>query len=740
MASQESKSPEPQRFSDAPPLPKARQPGWVVPACAGLIVLAALGAYHNSFSGTFLLDDIPAILDNPTIERLWPISEALRPPSGGYTVSGRPLLNLSLAIDYALYRTEPEGLDAAIPAGETSIFMAGPKGFHITNLVIHILTALTLFGLIRRTLLLDGVSHRWADSAAPVALAAGLLWTVHPLQTESVTYIIQRAESIVALFYLLTLYCVVRGVTGRRALPWYTAAVAACLLGMASKEVMVSAPLIVLLYDRTFLAGTFREALRRRRRLYGSLAATWALLTWLVVSSGGRGDTAGFEAGMSPWAYAGTQVGAIVRYLRLTVWPSDLTFDYGIGLAEGVGEILPPAVLVAALVGATVVALRFAPRLGFLGVAFFALLAPSSSIVPVATQTMAEHRMYLPLACVVVLAVLAACALLDRLRVRRLLRWALPAMILAAVTGALGWRTVVRNEDYGSQMAMWQDTVAKRPDSERAHYNLGKMLCAQGRMDEGAARFREAVRLNPDYTDAQYDLGRSLLNLGQFDQALTPFRQTVRLDPSSPYAHSNLGAALTGLGRLDEAAASYRAAAALDADHVEAHIGLATALTDLGRPDKAIVHGEKAVQLAPNDVNARNSLARALQARGRLREAVAQYEQALRLAPESPELHTNLGAALHGLRRFQDAAGHHKEALRLRPDFLPARINLAAVLYDMRRYEEALTHYEALLRLDPGNAFFQRRVAELKRLPSPPPGSGRPEDDSHKDTSIPRSR
>ena len=703
--------------------PKIRATGdaprrrWVVPACAGLIALAALGAYHNSFDGSFLLDDIPAILDNPTIERLWPISDALSPPSGGYTVSGRPLLNLSLAIDYALYRTEPEGLDAADPAGETSMFMAGPGGFHITNLTIHILTALTLFGLVRRTLLLDSTPRRWSDSATPVALAAGLLWTVHPLQTESVTYIIQRAESIVALFYLLTLYCVARGATGRPALPWYIAAVAACLLGMASKEVMVSAPLIVLLYDRTFLAGTFREALRRRWRLYASLAATWVLLAWLVLSSGGRGDTAGFEAGMSPWAYAGTQVGAIVRYLWLTIWPSDLTFDYGIGLAEGVREILPPALLVAALVGATVIALRSAPRLGFLGAAFFALLAPSSSLVPVATQTMAEHRMYLPLASVGVLAVLGAYMLLDRLRLRGPLRWALPAMVLIIATGALGWRTVVRNENYRSQLAMWQDTVAKRPGNERAHYNLGKMLCAQGRMDEGVGRFREAVRLNPDYTDAQYDLGRSLLNLEQFDQALTPFRQTVRLDPSSPHAHSSLGAALAGLGRLDEAAASYRAAATLDADHVEAYIGLASVLTDLRRPDEAIVHGEKAVQLAPNDANARNSLARALQACGRLQEAVAQYEQALRLVPESPELHTNLGTALHGLRRFQDAMTHHREALRLRPDLFPARMNLAAVLYDMRRHEEALTHYEALLRLDPGNAFFQRRVAELKRRP-----------------------
>ena len=277
---------------------------------AGLIVLATLAAYSNSFAGPFVFDDELSIPSNMTIRQLWPIWKPLCPPNHGETVSGRPLLNLSLAIDYAISR-----LDV--------------WSYHATNLAIHILAALLLFGILRRTFLLPAMRDRWGAAAVPLALTIALVWAVHPLQTESVTYIIQRAESLFGLFYLLTLYCFVRGVGSSRAMLWYAVCVVACLLGMASKEVMVSAPLMVLLYDRTFVAGSFREAWRRRYGLYLALAGTWLLLGWLVAWSGTRGSSAGFGIGVGCWEYLGTQFGAILNYLKLCVWPHPLVFYYG---------------------------------------------------------------------------------------------------------------------------------------------------------------------------------------------------------------------------------------------------------------------------------------------------------------------------------------------------------------------------------------------------------------------------
>ncbi len=205
------------------------------PVAVVLIVIVALAVYANSFRGPFIFDDEQSILQNPSIRRLWPIWGPLNPPKGGWPVQSRPIMNLSLALNYALF-----GLDV--------------RGYHGFNLTIHVLGALLLYGIVRRTLSLPALRDRFGKVAAQLALAAALIWTVHPLQTESVTYVIQRTESIMGLFYLLTLYCVIRGACSARPVGWCLSAVVACALGMASKEVMVTAPVIVLLYDRSFLA------------------------------------------------------------------------------------------------------------------------------------------------------------------------------------------------------------------------------------------------------------------------------------------------------------------------------------------------------------------------------------------------------------------------------------------------------------------------------------------------------
>jgi hypothetical protein len=156
-----------------------------------VIVAAGLWAYHNSFQGPFIFDDVGNILENPTIRHLWPIWETLSPPQRS-GIAGRPVINLSLAVNYA--------------CGGTRV-----GGYHALNLGVHILAGLTLFGIVRRTLLQPRLRERFGPPADGLALITAVLWTIHPLQTESVTYIIQRCESIMGLFYLLTLYCFIRG-------------------------------------------------------------------------------------------------------------------------------------------------------------------------------------------------------------------------------------------------------------------------------------------------------------------------------------------------------------------------------------------------------------------------------------------------------------------------------------------------------------------------------------------------
>ena len=254
------------------PFPKNDSPDgrrWDWRALAGGAILAAIAAaaYSRTFSVPMFYDDVPSILHNPTLRHLgsafW--------PGGRSTVSGRPVLNLSLALNYAV--------------SGTNVW-----SYHALNLAIHALACMALFGIVRRTL-----APREGERASIIAFCVALTWAVHPLLTESVTYLVQRAESLMGLLYLLTLYCFIRGAAADAVRPraWQALAVIFCLLGMGAKEVMVSAPLIVLLYDRTFLAGSFREAWRRRRGVYAGLAATWLILPFLVLSTHGRGGPQG---------------------------------------------------------------------------------------------------------------------------------------------------------------------------------------------------------------------------------------------------------------------------------------------------------------------------------------------------------------------------------------------------------------------------------------------------------------
>jgi tetratricopeptide (TPR) repeat protein len=593
---------------------------WVTLLAGVVVVLAALGAYHNSLNVPFLFDDESSILENPTIRQLWPIWVPLSPPIE--RVQGRPLVNLTLAVNYAV--------------GGTRV-----RGYHAINLAIHILAGLTLLGVVRRTLLQPAMRERFGAVAQPVALAVAVIWTVHPLQTESVTYVVQRAESLMGLFYLLTLYCFIRGAEsgapGNRALPmWYVLSVTACLLGMASKEVMVTAPLMALLYDRTFVAGSFREAWRRRWPLYLALAATWLLLGYEMVSTAKGG---GYAVKIPRWSYALTQLYAVAHYLRLSFWPDPLVFDYGRLLAGNIAEIAPHAVIVALLLTGALISLWRWPAIGFVGVWFFGILAPTSSVVPLANQTIAERRMYLPLAAVVTMAVVGAFVVGKKLlgrqpRLGRALGW----MLAGAVVCLLAVQTIRRNFDYFSPVSIWQDTVNKCPDNARARYNLGLALFQAGRIEDSVVQYKEALRLSTDMPEAYRNLDVVLFDTGQLKDAIAYYEQGLRKRSELAVAHYHSGVDLVQAGRTADGIRQYEQALRMKSDYADVQNNLAWLLaTDgderLRDPARAVRLAERACELtARQDPAVLDTLAAAYAAAGRFNDGIQTARQAISVA------------------------------------------------------------------------------------------------------------
>lgn len=625
--------------------PAGRRGAWIT---GGVLAIATLLAYRRTIDVPFLMDDLPSIVDNPTIRSL---QTAWRPPGdSGVTVSGRPLLNLSLALNFAVSGTRV-------------------WSYHLGNLILHLLTGCLLHGVVRRTLLLPRLAPRFGPAAGSLALAVAMIWTVHPLQTESVTYVVQRAEILVGFFYLLTFYCFIRATDAPLRRRWLTASVLACLAGMAAKEVMASAPILLLLYDRIFLAGSWRAVWQARGRTHLAFAATWLLLAFLIDSTGGRGGTVGFDSPVTPANYALTQTYAIATYLRLTVWPSSLVFDYGVPQALTFSEIAPEFALFVVVVASAAVVFWRVPAAGYCWLFFFGVLAPTSSIVPVVTQTMAEHRMYLALAGLVVFAVV-----LLHVALGRHARW-----LLAGVAGILLIATWRRNEVYRSDLALWEDTAAKRPDNLRAHLNIGMIHYRAGQYAAAAGAYRRVLALDPNMVEAANNLGNSLLKLGRLSEAAAYFERALAslAGRERAIALTNLGNLHLQTGRRAAALSCLEEAVHLAPDLADARFNLANALAQAGYPAAALPHYEAALQQRPDDPELRGNFANALMETGRAPDAIRELLIVVRLRPASAEARNNLGVALVLSGRPAEARPHFQYAVDLDPAFQEARENLA---------------------------------------------------------------
>jgi protein O-mannosyl-transferase len=507
-----------------------------------LIAGAAAVVYAGTFHAPFVFDDLSGIAENASIRRLWPPTWLLQAPADTGP-SGRPLLSLSFALNYA--------------AGGTAVV-----GYHAVNLALLVLAALVLREVVGRILVSPRLGSRYADSAGSLSTAVALLWVVHPILTETVTYVSQRSELLMGLFGLLAVLGLLRAANGGPSeLRWICFSVGCTWLGMAAKETMASVPILILAVDATFVSEGWGAALRARRRYYALLAAGWVLLAALMVFLARH--SVGFQGGISPWRYALTESLAIRRYLCLAFWPRSLVFDYGAAFAGDLPSALPYVAAILLLVGTGAMALWVAPRAGFPILAFFVLLAPTSSVVPVYLQPTAENRMFLPLAAVAAGFVLA---------VHRILGWR-SYWVFALFAVALAGATADRNRDYRSAVTLWRDTVSKVPDSPRAHFNLGRSLVDEGRSDEAVPELRTAARQAPQLGVTHFALARACFATGHLVESEREYHEAARLSPIyaiDVQSRLDLGMIALRQGRISDARGEFQEALRLDPGNKEA--------------------------------------------------------------------------------------------------------------------------------------------------------------------------
>jgi Tfp pilus assembly protein PilF len=621
---------------------------------AALIVAAGFWAYANSLDGTFVFDDHAAIVQNPNIRTLWPLATAMSAPRD-ITLSARPVASLTFAINYALAPLDSRDTfdrgrtDTSATAAER--FERNVRGYHFLNLAIHLAAALALFGLVRRTLLSPRLRRRLGRAADGLSLATAIVWVVHPLHAEAVTYLVQRVESLAGLFVLLTLYCAIRAADRPHARLWSSCALASCALGLGTKEVAVAGPLLVIAWDWIFLTGDPATDerpswWRRRWPLYAGLGATCLLLAF--TEPGARSKSAGLWLdGWTPWTYLLTQAGVIVHYLRLAVWPSPLILDMYWPMARTLASVAAPfaALTVAVALSAVGVARRHA--LGFAGAWFFLLLAPTSSLLPIVTEVVAEHRMYLPLAAIIACAVVGSYLLGRALcepagdGVRRVAQ-VIGVVAVASAVIAFGLRTRARNLDYVSEEKIWRASIASQPDNPRARTALGAILVIDGRYDEAERELQKAVDLDPERAEALSNLGAAEFALGQLDSSVAHVERALALRPEYLDAHRNLAEAYLARGQHALAAPHFRRVLDAQPDRVVVlnHFGLMLAVSS----DDAVRNGGMALELAEraicltsgSDAASFTTKAAALAELDRFDEGVSVLREAIALSAGRP--------------------------------------------------------------------------------------------------------
>ena len=704
---------------------------WVV---ALLLAISIVVVYGRALHAPFIFDDRVGIVDNLSIYSLWPlIGPVGHPgplnPGPDMPSSPRPLVNLSLAINYAI-------------GGDN------PFGYHVYSVILHFLTAMLLWAVLRRTLQLPYFDRRFETSAGWLALAAAMLWALHPLVTETVIYATQRSELMMMLFYLATLYCSLRywsylplpvpralgegrgedalenplgegrgeGAVENNELKqhrslWLTLAILACLAGMASKEVMVSAPLMVLLFDRTFIAGSLTNALRRSWPLYTGLALTWILLVIVVVRAP-YGTAAGVESGVPFYHWWLTQTKVLLMYWKLSVWPWPLMIHYELPYFTTLSEAWPYVLPVFIVGVATLVLLWRNNPIGYLGALMFAVLAPTT-LIPIRLEMAAERRMYFPLAAIVILVVVGGYVLLRSSRFRSMLK--LPAaapmspspaivalfVLLAATCGVVSAK---RLSVYNDEMALWQQVLEHQPTSLFAHNNLGLIHTRAGRLDEAINVLEATLAIRPDYTYALNNLGNALSAANRLPEAMASLEKAVQSDPKYFQARNNLGLVLMHMGRLPEAIDQLRQALDLQPENSEVRINLGTALTNTGRLDEAINEFRTVLANDPDNVLALNNLSIALARTGKVPEAIEQVEHILRLDPDNSDAHTNLGLYLSSSGKGQQAMEHFRQAIQLNPNDANAHFHYGKLLTAAGRANEAVGLIERSLRLRPNFA------------------------------------
>ncbi len=673
----------------------------------GLLTLAVYWPVKNC---EFIAYDDPLyVVSNPHLKPGLTLDGVLWALGSGRACNWHPLTWLSLMVDVSLF-----GID--------------PAGSHLVNLLLHVMNTLLLFLVLRQ---FTGARWRSAFVAA--------IFAMHPLHVESVAWISERKDVLSGLFWLLTLGAYGRYVRKRSTAGncgsnpvgtpagrlWsfdYVLVVLFFVLGLMSKPMLVTLPLVLLLLDywplgrwtlpRPPLGGsavppsdhsgpsrpfsTLVPLLREKVPLF-ALSGISCLVTFLVQGHGGA--IAPLER-IPIGARVENAFVACARYLGKAFWPAGLAIPYPHPVHWPIACVVLAVLLVAGLSAAALWTRRKLPFVVVGWLWFLVTLTPVIGLVQVGVQSMADRYTYIPLVGVFILVAWGAEAAFARWRLPKVV----PGILAVSAISACAIVSVNQLRYWQNTETLFRHSIEVTTDNYVAYENLGLCLYHKGQPDPAAECYRRAIQINPDDCSAYDNLGQYWYDRGSLDKAIEEYRQALRIYPDYPNAWNDLGCVLTRRRQLTDAIQCFQRALHANPDYAEAHDNLGVALDAADRTDEAIGHYTEALRLQPDNLQAHNNLANALFGRGQVDEAIRQYHLALGINPGFTPALNNLGWALFSRGQYAEAISCYEQALKLRPEDERLHLNLAHALAKTSQDDAAIAHYAAALRLAPADA------------------------------------
>ena len=666
-----------------------------------LLIIAVAGflVYSNTFQVPFLFDDLTSIMENPVIKEM---KNFLLNASGYHYNPRRFLGYLTFALNYRI-----GGLDVT--------------GYHVFNLAVHIISALLLYALIRLTFRTPVMRE---SSLSPysglIALCAALFFVVHPLQTQAVTYIVQRLTSLTALLYLLSLCLYAKWRVardeypsqGKKALPLYVLCLITIVLAMKTKEIAFTLPFMVVLYEFCF----FRQ---RKFVWLVPVLLTLAIIPMSLLNLekpvsvvlSDVTEVTKVQAQVSRWVYLMTQFTVITTYIRLLFFPvnQNLDYDYPLRDAFFTAPVILSFLFLSAIVG---LALYFFFRSGrkngesrgelrlvSFGIFwFFIALSVESSIIPI-VDPIFEHRTYLPSAGFFIACITGLAMIVRELNSKAAVK-VISAVVITAIV-VLGGTTYARNRVWQNETTLWEDVVKKSPFKTRPHYNLGVAYTKEERTPESIKEFLTAIQMQPDDFKAHNNLGLAYSRQGRMDDAIEAYVKAIRINPDYFESYYNLGIAYTAQGNVNQAIQEYLKAIRINPDSVDSHYNLGVAYAKLGQTDKAIEAYLSAIKIDPDYFMAYNNLANEYSALGRTNDAIKAYLMAIEINPEVATIHYNLALMYTAQKRTEESINELLETIRINPEYYEAHYNLGIAYASMGRMESAIEAYRTAVGINP---------------------------------------